>query len=725
MLIFMLLFVFLSTKASDGIIYSAPGDPVEQQWTEDLRGITVRSITNDIRGNTYPALEFESSPDQKGWYLNTSMAKPVQMSMREIGWTWTYISLTKLAPSAGSHTAKFRDGNRLWELQFRQGGSSENGLWLHYGSGKYTHLKQINLNDAYHIFQVTCTPANPGNYDEDDLIAFYVNGKKVHEMRRHQQELTTGVVRGEILDEAAGGSGSFAVNLYRIDAGVGLDLYRPKEGGITILPDAVQPAGDDSAAFNVASRRELFVDHTLIETMTGGAELRMHHPHPAGKVLDFMEEWEGRYANYGTIINDGRQFRLYYRSGNPRHNITNQVTCMAVSDDGIHWDKPVLGLHEQDGSKNNNIVFSDATAAGHNFTPFLDTNPDCLPDAKFKALGGIYRYTKDPEVKGLLGFVSPDGIHWKQIGGNPLIERPSFYAFDSQNIAFWSEAEKKYVGFFRAWIGTNPAQGNYSNGIRWIGKTTSDDFINWSPIEILGIFHAGEEAPKYDLYTNQTFPYYRAPHIYIATATRFMEGRQVVSAAQAKEINVDPQYFRDCSDVILLSMRAGGTAYQQPFLSSFLRPGPGLRNWISRTNYPILDTIPTGDTEMSLYIFQDYAQPTAHIQRYTLRIDGFTSVSAPFEGGTLLTRPVYFNGKKLELNFWTSAAGGIRVELQDRTGTPIKGYTLADCDELIGNEISRSVCWKGSPDVGPLTGKEIRIFFKLKDADVYSFKFNE
>ena len=63
-----------------------------------------------------------------------------------------------------------------------------------------------------------------------------------------------------------------------------------------------------------------------------------------------------------------------------------EVTCYAESRDGIHWTKPELGLFEFNGSKQNNIVWDGPGT--HNFTPFLDTNPACPPDAKYKALAG-------------------------------------------------------------------------------------------------------------------------------------------------------------------------------------------------------------------------------------------------------------------------------------------------------------------------------------------------
>jgi hypothetical protein len=106
-----------------------------------------------------------------------------------------------------------------------------------------------------------------------------------------------------------------------------------------------------------------------------------------------------------------------------------------------------------------------------------------------------------------------------------------------------------------------------------------------------------------------------------------------------------------------------------------------------------------------------------------LRTDGFVSVNAPYAGGELLTRLFKFSGDKLEVNFATSAAGGLRVELQDESGKPIPGYALADCPEIIGDEIDRVIAWSAGADVGKLAGKPVRLRFSLKDADLYSLRF--
>ena len=77
------------------------------------------------------------------------------------------------------------------------------------------------------------------------------------------------------------------------------------------------------------------------------------------------------------------------------------------------------------------------------------------------------------------------------------------------------------------------------------------------------------------------------------------------------------------------------------------------------------------------------------------------------------------------MNYSSSAAGGLRVELQTPAGKPIDGFALGDCPEIIGDRIDAAVSWKSGPDVGALAGKPVRLRFVLKDADLYSLRFGE
>jgi hypothetical protein len=468
--------------------------------------------------------------------------------------------------------------------------------------------------------------------------------------------------------------------------------------------------------FNIGDRRELFVDRFLIDKLDG-TSLQLHSPRDEGIAFKFDQPWEGGFSGYASIVRIGDKLRAYYR-GKPIANkdgSDDESTCCAESIDGIHWTRPDVGIYEVGGSKKNNIVLMKASQATHNFAPFLDERPDGPADEKFKALGGTM------QGGGLIAWKSADGLHWQKLVDEPVITKaivPYKYMFDSQNVPFWSVVEKKYLAYYRVFEG----------GIRRIVRSESADFVKWSPPVLMEYRNPDGEAPIEHLYTNQTHPYFRAPHLYVSIAARFMPKRQVLTEEQARAINVNPGYFKDTSDAIFMTTRAADDAasagfYDRTFLEGFIRGGIGAQNWVSRTNYPARTVVQTGPSEMSLYVNQDYAQPTAHLRRYSMRLDGFASLHCGYAGGHMITRPLIFAGHELSLNFSTSAAGGVKVGFEDADGRPIPGFSIDDCMMQIGNEIDRKVTWKSGADVSAVAGKPARLRFSMKDADIYSFQF--
>ncbi|MEX2569244.1 MAG: hypothetical protein WD431_25090 [Cyclobacteriaceae bacterium] len=448
---------------------------------------------------------------------------------------------------------------------------------------------------------------------------------------------------------------------------------------------------------DIGNNRELFVDTYLIENLKE-ADLELQHPVDEGEVLQFDLPWEGAFSAYVTILQDGDIFRAYYRGlpaiGNDKFK---EVTCYAESLDGINWTKPKLGIHSINGSTENNVIIVDEEIT-HNFSPFIDQNLNEPKTEKYKALAG-------KKKTGLFALVSLDGIHWEKKMEAAVIKEGNL---DSQNVGFWSESENKYIAYYRT----------SDQGFRSVSRSTSDDFINWEAGKKMEF----GEAPLEHLYTQQTSPYFRAPHIYLAIGARFMPNRKVISDQEAQKLGVDPKYYNDCSDAILMSSR-GGNHYERQFMESYIRPGIGLQNWVSRSNYPALNVVQTGEKEMSVYVNQDYAQPSAHLRRYSMRLDGFSSLSAGYGGGEMLTKPFTFEGKVLELNYSTSAAGEILVEILDENGNKIPGYSKEECQPVIGNEISRTVYWNNSDDLSSLSGIPVRMRVYLKDADLFSFRF--
>src|SRR5262249_11739507 len=99
----------------------------------------------------------------------------------------------------------------------------------------------------------------------------------------------------------------------------------------------------------------------------------------------------------------------------------------------------------------------------------------------------------------------------------------------------------------------------------------------------------------------------------------------------------------------------------------------------------------------------------------------FCSAHAESAGGTLVTKPLRFAGSTLTLNI--DSRGDSRVELQDATGKPLAGFTLADCRPIQADEIDQRVLWKGG-DLSSVAGQTVRLRFDLKSADLYSFQFH-
>lgn len=188
-----------------------------------------------------------------------------------------------------------------------------------------------------------------------------------------------------------------------------------------------------------------------------------------------------------------------------------------------------------------------------------------------------------------------------------------------------------------------------------------------------------------------------------------------------------PRYGTAVTDGLFMSSRDGQRFYR--FDQAFLRPGLERRdNWVYGDCYQSLGLLetpaadPTAPPELTFYVGEDHWKGPNKIRRYTLRMDGFASLSARSRG-EFVTKLLTFRGKELTLNFSSSAAGHVRVELQDAVGRPLPGFGLADSDELFGDTLQRVVTWGNKSDVSALAGRPIRLRMALRDADIYSLRF--
>ena len=460
---------------------------------------------------------------------------------------------------------------------------------------------------------------------------------------------------------------------------------------------AVETAGA-AAPIDIGSRLEPLVDDYLIEDMSG-VTLTLHEPMPREVAIVHDRPWEGNVCAYYTVFQDDGLYRMYYRGAHydaKTGKVPHEVACYAESKDGIHWTKPELGLVEFGGSKQNNIIWSGIRS--HNFAPFKDANPGCKLEHRYKALAAA----DDGGKSGLLAFRSADGIHWTPLQDGPVITQGTF---DSQNVAFWDPMQQRYVEFHRG----------FRNNLRDIMTSTSVDFLHWSS----PVWLEYPNAAKEHLYTNQITPYWRAPHIFFGFPMRFVPGRKAVELGQGGN---------GVSDGLFMTSRDGLTFKR--WGEALIRPGLQKERWVNRNNqtaWGILVTksdIPGMPDELSIYSTEGYYQgDSCRLRRFTMRVDGFVSVRADSQGGEMLTRSLMFSGKVLEINFSTSAAGSIRVEIRDAAGKPIPGFALEDCPEIYGDQINHVVAWKQGSDVGKLAGQPVRLRFVMKDADLYAIRF--
>lgn len=531
-------------------------------------------------------------------------------------------------------------------------------------------------------------------------------------------------------DARAGGRRAFLQ--CAVTAAAGLPLLGAKR-----LAGQSIGAKDSKGPVEIGSRRELFIDEWLIERLSGGAASRLHHPQPREVVMVHDAPWEGSGSGYHSIFRDGALYRMYYKAwhlgmvgGKVRTDAHPLYCCYAESDDGVKWRKPYLGLHEFRGSKANNIVIASGRMgsfdidAGHPAV-FLDENPAAPPDARYKA------FVRSATAKGLIALRSPDGIQW-----SPMAERPVITdgAFDSQNLAFWDPVRREYRAYWRIFTAGTTDPGNWKPaGFRAIRTARSDDFIHWTDQADLGY----EDSPPEHLYTSQVKPYARAPHVLIGFPARYVErgwneSMQALPEADHRRQRsaTSNRYGMALTEGLLMASR-DGVRFRR-WNEAFLRPGmerPG--TWHYGHQYIAWHLVETkSDTqgapdELSLYASESYwTGESSELRRYTLRLDGFVSISAPYAGGELLTRPVIFSGRHLELNFSSSAAGGIRVELCDLEGRPIPGCSLDDCVPIFGDTVARTIAWKQGSDLSSLAGRPVRLRFELKDADLFSFRFH-
>ena len=571
----------------------------------------------------------------------------------------------------GNASVRFTDDNP------QQGQMLESRRMPARPGGKYTAAAWLRTTQA----------CRPGVY-----LNFYdFNGRRIEHRYERVAKPADQWQQVVVMQTAPESAWEVAVAIYAYVGDVG--VFDADDAELTVVggdapgaPGLTPVEPGEKSVYEIGQRRELFVDDFLMDGASGGVTRRLHHPVPREVVLQLDQPWEGETSAYFATVRDGDRVLMYYR-GQVAPGSEGQVCCLAESRDGIHFERVQAGLFEYNNSKDNNIVWKGVGA--HNFTPFLDSNPEATQDERFKAVG----YSHHGGGLGVFG--SPDGIHWRELLDRPAITNG---AFDSQNLAFWDPLRKCYVDFHR--------KGR--NGVRDIMTCTSQDFRTWSE----PVFLEYGDTRQEHLYTNAIQRYRRAPHLYLGFPARFVPGRTKVQDREPPGV----------SDAIFMSSRDGRKF--ERWSNAFIRPSTEPEVWTDRNNYPASGLIETGPEELSIYWTEHYRHPGMRLRRGVLRKDGFVSLQSAGKVGEVLTRPLRFAGNTLEVNYATDAIGWIRFELCKVDGTPIEGFTLYDSEILFGNELQHPVQWRGG-SLAEIGNEPVRLRIRMENADLYSLRFTD
>ena len=490
---------------------------------------------------------------------------------------------------------------------------------------------------------------------------------------------------------------------------------------------------------DIGSRKQLFIDNRFIEFQSGitlSMNTPVQHPEP---VLVPDKPWEeegiGGYNTVWREPEDGR-FRMWYNSsligGYPAEGA--QRVAYAESEDGIHWVKPNLGLITFRGSRDNNLVAPLQEAQSTQGATVL--RDDGAPAAERYKLWSKFRPT-DAEIaggaeQGLWAMHSEDGIRWHVYPDQP---NPDVMC-DTQNMLFWDDRLDLYVGYTRVketQILEEAAKVGITGRYRSIGRITSPDFKNWTPLEIafeadaedLAIrvpYQRDDPRPNIDIYTSCALKYTDAEDVYLMFPSMYYHWGE----------NDYPATL----DTQLATSRDGIHWQRQGERRSFLQLGFD-RSSTSAMLFANPWLIPMGD-ELWLYYAgtarfhqeipeseQRALKGKSGMFRASLRRDGFVSADAGYGGGELRTPLIAFAGDRLELNADGGAGGWLKVELQDADGGPIDGYSLEEADTVRGNGLAKTVTWRGSSEIGDLAGRPLRIRLVMRAMKLYAFQFCE
>ena len=415
--------------------------------------------------------------------------------------------------------------------------------------------------------------------------------------------------------------------------------------------------------------------------------------------------------------------------------------CYARSDDGIHWEKPALGIRKENGRDTNIILGDRELGSVYIVTPIEDPF-ESDGTKRFKTL--LVRCSND--YYRIEAAYSGDGIHWTLYDTPPSFGTWGPYLNDAI-ILNYDPLSRIYTATLRSpYMGSAPLTPNSVQaenfvgpsepGVWWkynkrrIWRTESPDLLHWTqPYAIL----------QPDDEDNLDESYYamcetKIGDTHIGFVNLFSECDNVMSVRLA--------YSRDAKNWAWANQR-------QPWINSAKMSG---NEWDSVMTYLGVPPIQVGDEHWIYYggtkshhdwfitgVLEELDHPEAkdmskvgyHLGLAKMRLDGFVSLdTSPHREGILVTRPFFAEGNRLVVNARIEPGGYLDVEVTDAAGNVLPGYSRMDCDTFDGDSVRHVVTWNGNADAEFL--KHIpkdayfpgycKLNFYMRKASMYSFQ---
>ena len=496
------------------------------------------------------------------------------------------------------------------------------------------------------------------------------------------------------------------------------------------------------ALIDIGSQKQLFADDYLIESLSytrqvvNPAEKVEHNP-----VLRPDRPWEGNHVCGLKVFFDAEEqrFKMWYATywyGVRREGDEIVVDerfdeyeakrlCLATSDDGIHWEKPELGLVEFEGSKRNNILpetclvprdFGNAYRGSHLVYDLHD-----VAERRYKLVMEVF----DPEHPGikLYLFYSPDAFAWTPHGDEPIVDySPRWGRWGPTHFMGWDPIRRCYAVHME-----NNQHFRGPLGKRVIGRAESPDFVEWSEGETILVPEA-DDAPDTQFYAMPCIVY---ENLYVGLLWNF----------RVTNLTHHPQ----------LVFSRDGIHYERKYRDPFI--GRGRQGEFDCNNVYAHAPIVHGDCILTWYNGANHRSDEQTLElgeKATMGIglaisprDGFVSLDgvtghppnyepyprdiAPYS--QVVTRSFRFQGSHLVLNMRAalqhSSAGPceVRTEILGANHRRLEGYTFEDADPLTSTGLAQVATWKGRADLGALQGQTVRLRIWFRNAKLYSFQF--